>query len=248
LHTVKQIVGARANQEDSCLAVTLEPGDATVEPPSTLYIVADGMGGHEAGEIASRCAVQGFRESIEIQQRDGQIELVAAIHHANHRIRESVRSTPALRGMGTTLAAALLKGRRVSWISVGDSPFLLYRAGELHRLNQDHSMLPLLLEQARATGLGDEYAYRNPRRHQLRSSLAGREIGLIDQGSVDAMDEDIFILASDGVDTLSKEAIENLLVASRHQPLDQISESLIAEIERLAVPHQDNTTLVLFTL
>ena len=248
MHTVKQIVGARDNQEDCCLAVTLEPGDATVEPPPTLYIVADGMGGHAGGEIASRCAVQGFRESIEIQRRDGKIELGSAIRHANFRIKEAVDSSPSLRGMGTTLAAALLENGRVSWISVGDSPLLLYRDGELHRLNQDHSMLPLLLAEARATGLGDEYAYRNPRRHQLRSSLVGQEIGLIDQGSVDASDKDMFILASDGIDTLSKESIKNVLAANRHEPLDQISKKLMAEIDRLAVPCQDNTTLLLFTV
>ena len=248
MYAVKQIVGARDNQEDCWLAVTLEAVNLEAEPPCKLYTVADGMGGHAGGEIASRLAVQGFRTSVEEQQRRGQIGLVAAVEQANHRIRERSRAAPSLRGMGTTLAAVLVKGRKVNWISVGDSPFLLYRQGELHRLNQDHSMLPLLLEEARTTGLSDDHAFRNPRRHQLRSSLAGQELSLIDEGVLEAMDEDLFILASDGLETLSQDSIKNVLAASRDEPLARISINLMAEIDRLAVPHQDNTTLLLFTV
>ena len=109
----------------------------TLGDGSLLAVVADGMGGHAGGAVASKLAVDAFVHAVE--QGGG---LADGLQDANAAVGEGAAGKPELAGMGATLVAAQVRGDEVRWISVGDSPFFLVSAGKLERLNADHSMAP----------------------------------------------------------------------------------------------------------
>ena len=135
--------GARPYQEDSWALRTL--GDGTL-----LAVVADGMGGHAGGAVASKVAVEAFVHAIE--QGGG---LPDGLQDANAAVGRTAAGKAELAGMGATLVAAQVRGDEVRWVSVGDSPFFMVSAGKLERLNADHSMAPqidALVKRARDNG------------------------------------------------------------------------------------------------
>jgi protein phosphatase len=105
-----------------------------------LYVVADGMGGHQGGEVASETAVRTMRESFVESTPDGLLE---AAHEANDAVIDRASDDPDLRGMGTTLVAIAptADGEAVAWINVGDSRLYLLRDGELVQVSEDHSLV-----------------------------------------------------------------------------------------------------------
>jgi len=133
-----QINGARDYQEDAFLISSI--GDSGDEPAS-LVIVADGMGGHAAGNVASNLAVQTFNKYVSTHYPTHAVSamLQEAARAANSSISETVHETPALRGMGCTLVAALVAGRNLYWLSVGDSHLYLLRNMQLEKKNVCHS-------------------------------------------------------------------------------------------------------------
>ncbi|MCK5498701.1 MAG: serine/threonine-protein phosphatase, partial [Gammaproteobacteria bacterium] len=133
-----QIDGARDYQEDAFLITHLTDANGK---PSALVIVADGMGGHAAGNVASNMAVQAFNKSITtLYPTDALSEsLNVSILKANAAIAETVKETPALDGMGCTFVGVIIEGRNVWWVSVGDSHLYLLRNRTLTKLNEDHS-------------------------------------------------------------------------------------------------------------
>src|SRR3990172_7167948 len=133
-----QIDGAREYQEDAFLITHLTNADGN---PSALVIVADGMGGHAAGNVASNMAVQAFNKQVSANYPSGNPAdiLHECVLKANASIRETVKETPALAGMGCTMVAAILEGNKLWWASVGDSHLYLLRDKELIKKNADHS-------------------------------------------------------------------------------------------------------------
>jgi len=133
-----QIDGARDYQEDAFLITHLTDANGN---PGALIVVADGMGGHAAGNVASNMAVQAFNKHISSHYPDPEIHevLSAAVLKANHSIAETIKETPALEGMGCTIVAALLQNDQLWWASVGDSHIYLLRDRELTKINADHS-------------------------------------------------------------------------------------------------------------
>jgi PPM family protein phosphatase len=216
--------GARPYQEDSWALVTLGDG-------SLLAIVADGMGGHAGGAVASKLAVDAFVHAVE--QGGG---LADGLQDANEAVRIGAERKPELAGMGATIVAAQVRGDEVRWISVGDSPFFLLSAGKLERLNADHSMAPQIDALVARGMLTAEEAEQHPGRHTLREAVMGDPLTLIDKGSrrlgVDAR----LLLCSDGVQTLTAEEI----VAAASRPASGLVEQVLAA----AKDHQDNVTVV----
>ena len=136
-HAGGQLLGRRELQEDELGFIdgpTLDPGSQ-----HPVVIVADGMGGHASGELASRLAVRAFIEAYGTEGRPAD-QLRAALDRANQAIDDAIRDNLSLDGMGTTLVAAAVTADGLEWISVGDSPLYLCRGGRLKRLNEDHSM------------------------------------------------------------------------------------------------------------
>jgi protein phosphatase len=138
---------------------------------NTLLVVADGMGGHAAGDMASRLVVDAF---VPLDQRDPGGDLVRALAKAtregNRSISAVVHDNPELDGMGTTVTALLFDGGRLGMAHVGDSRAYLYRAGVLHQLTHDDTFVQSLIDDGRIT---QEEASHHPQRSLLLRALNG---------------------------------------------------------------------------
>ncbi len=134
-----QIDGARDYQEDAFMVNQL--GEAENGDICSLIIMADGMGGHAAGNVASNMVVATFNKSFQSKFPTREIAetLTEALNRSNDQIRSSVKETPALRGMGCTMVTVYLQNDNLYWISVGDSHLYLIRDRELIKQNADHS-------------------------------------------------------------------------------------------------------------
>lgn len=238
-----QINGARDYQEDAFLVTRLSG-----ERDGALVIVADGMGGHAAGNVASNLAVQTFNTQVSAHIGDGRPAetLREAVEAANASIRDTVQETPALQGMGCTFVGVLLRGQELRWVSVGDSHLYLLRGDSLVKQNADHSYGGFLDRMA-AAGTPAE-AEAGFSRNMLMSALTGSEISEIDcpQSPVALRPGDRLIIASDGLDTLqSGELIRLSLQADSAQAC---VEALLGQVTAANQPRQDNTTVVVVDL
>lgn len=242
-----QITGERAQQEDSLDVVYIEPdeGEAGGE---WLLVLADGMGGHVGGATASQLAVKTFSDTYIGSGRDVREALRLSLQCANDRLAQEIAERPELGEMGTTLTAAVIGGGRLRWISVGDSPLWLYRDGVLQRLNADHSMVPILQGLVEIGRMSETEAALDPRRNQLRSALMGEELALVDLPvePVGLRPGDIVLLASDGVETVSENALASLLSAHQSATPEVLAEAVMEAVEAARRPGQDNASLILF--
>jgi formylglycine-generating enzyme required for sulfatase activity/serine/threonine protein phosphatase PrpC len=241
-----QINGARDYQEDAFLITTI--GGSDEKDSASLVIVADGMGGHAAGNVASNMAVQTFNKHVtsHFPTNDVPAMLQEAVRAANASITDTVRETPALRGMGCTLVAALVVDQKLYWISVGDSHLYLLRSGTLEKKNVCHSYGGFLDRMAAAGRPVEPEAGFS--RNMLMSALSGDEIA-----EVDCPDEpyalqsgDRIIMSTDGLDSLNAAKILSYSDGARGAR-DFVS-VLLKGVEEAAIPRQDNTTVVVIDL
>jgi protein phosphatase len=162
-----------------------------------LCLVADGMGGHQAGEVASQLALDVLRERFEGNEAPAAEALVEAIQSANQAILRESQADEAKRGMGTTIVCALLGSGRAELANVGDSPAFLVRGEGVERLTQDHS---LVAEELARGAIDPEEAVWHPYRHVLTRCLgleSDVEVQLYDP--LDLQPGDAIILCSDGL-------------------------------------------------
>ena len=208
---------------------------------SPLYVVADGMGGAQAGEVASRVAVEAFTEGLP----DGsppEAALAALAQAANARIYELSHANAEQAGMGTTLTAVYVGERDVAVAHVGDSRAYCLRDGQLLRLTDDHSLVDELLRQGRLT---PEEAVEHPQRSVITRALGIEGEVEVDTRSFRGQAGDVYLLCSDGLTTMvPEERIAQLLVAAAS--LREAGEHLIAEANRAG--GRDNITVVLLRL
>ena len=242
-----QITGRRDYQEDSF--GLLDGRDLGLDDGEhALLLVADGMGGHVGGAIASELLRKTFVEAY--LRSSGPIvdRLQDCLETANAAIAAAVAENPALDSMGSTLVATVVAREGLAWISVGDSPLWLFREGQLSRLNADHSMAPVLAELVAAGRMTAEQAVRHPSQHSLRSVVMGDEIPLIDVSARPVALErgDRVVLASDGLLTLDEQEIANVLKKTRDEPLEDSVAALIQAVEDAGHPYQDNVTVLLY--
>ncbi len=135
-----QIAGARDYQEDAFLTTHLDD-ESGGSKSSALVVVADGMGGHAAGNIASNLVVSTFNKTFtgNFGKQAPHLVLLQALENANDGLKASVEETPGLDGMGCTMVTAAITKGKIFWISVGDSHIYLIRDRELTKKNEDHS-------------------------------------------------------------------------------------------------------------
>jgi protein phosphatase len=243
--------GARNYQEDSAM---LWPGDDFLSSAGSggasrelVAILADGMGGHAGGALASRTVCETFVDAFATtDETDTTTRLISALSAANDAIAEKVSENPALSGMGSTLVGVVFSKDGAQWVSVGDSPLMLYRRGEIALLNEDHSLAPELDRMAEAGHISIEEARRDPRRHMLRSAVTGDEIDLVDISRKPLAVEpgDYVILASDGLQTLEQSELERIVSAYAADGASAVAQALIRAVEAVRDPHQDNATVV----
>ncbi len=218
----------------------LQNEDAFVcEPP--LFAVADGMGGAQAGEIASRLAAAAFEERIDsIVGADGLIELV---REANTRIFERALRDRSAAGMGTTTTLALLdeQGGTVTLAHVGDSRAYRLRAGRLEQLTADHSLVGELIRSGRLTA---EEAVSHPHRSVITRALGTEADVEVDTRTMPVEPGDLYLLCSDGLPTMMRdEAILAEIDRAGGDPGDA-ADALVAAAN--AAGGEDNVTVVLF--
>jgi len=239
-----QTLGKRRRQEDR-FAVRSWPGGA-------LALVADGMGGHIGGSIASTIVVEAFLAVIDDcaladnaadPQQVAQI-LGAGIEAATGAVIGRIMSEPRLRDMGSTLVAVILEGPRLHWVSVGDSLLWLFDGGRLRRLNADHSMRPLIEAMVQEGRLGADEAARHPSRNALRSVITRDPPPMIDTGTLELRqpEQAQVILASDGIETIDEPAMVELLAQAGS--VEVAVSQLLRAVDRAQAPAQDNTTVV----
>jgi protein phosphatase len=205
---------------------------------SPMFVVADGMGGAQAGEVASRIAAESFDGGV--GEGSPEEELAGIAREANRRIFDLARSDPNRAGMGTTLTGALVSGDEVSIVHVGDSRAYLLRDGELRRLTRDHS----LVEELRRRGqLTTEEAEEHPQRSVITRALGPEPEVELDVHTHQARAGDVFLLCSDGLTSMVREdRLREILVSS--PTLGNAADRLVREANERG--GRDNITVVCF--
>ena len=217
--------------------------DAYVEQPP-LFAVADGMGGAQAGEVASRLAAAALvDEGDATSGGDPEKRLGALIQVANRRIYQRSSEDAAVSGMGTTITAALVEDAVVSFGHVGDSRAYLIRNGTLDQLTDDHSLVAELL---RSGKLSPEEAESHPQRSVITRVLGTDPDVDVDTFSIGACPGDIFLLCSDGLTSMVDDEAILQIVEENRSDLDAAARALIARANRAG--GEDNITVVFFEI
>ncbi|MGH2984480.1 MAG: Stp1/IreP family PP2C-type Ser/Thr phosphatase, partial [Solirubrobacterales bacterium] len=177
-----------------------------------VFAVADGMGGAQAGEVASRIAAGAFEQGVDEEaSAEGQLEEIA--QGANREIHDLAQKDSSRAGMGTTLTAALVHGDEVALGHVGDSRAYVLRDGELKRLTKDHSLVEELRRQGRLT---EEQAEEHPQRSIITRALGPEPEVNVDTMTYPAKDGDVFLLCSDGLTTMvTDDEIRTIMLEAR---------------------------------
>jgi serine/threonine protein phosphatase PrpC len=209
-----------------------------VADEARLFLVADGMGGHAAGEIASRIAVDSISEFIlHTKEDDGTWphaydehfrrstnRLMAALRMANTRVLEAMRKDARLRGMGTTVVACMAENNTMSVAHVGDSRAYLIRGGQLSRITNDHSWV---FEQVQAGMLTEAEAEKHPLRNVITRALGGALQVTPDASEIEALAGDVFLLCSDGLTGMVPESDIARIVTQSEGDLEKACQQLI---------------------
>jgi protein phosphatase len=205
-----------------------------------LFVVADGMGGAQAGEVASEIAVRSFDD--ELPSASLPEALAGVIEGANKRIHERARADESLHGMGTTTTAAYVDDDEVVIAHVGDSRAYLHRDGELIRLTKDHSLVGELVARGKLT---EEQAEQHPQRSVITRALGPEASVQVDVDIFPAKAGDLFLLCSDGLTSMVHEPKLPPLFEDVGS-LEQLGKRLIDAAN--AAGGRDNITVILFRL
>lgn len=204
----------RANNEDSFF----------IDPVLNLYLVADGMGGAQAGEHASRLAVETVGEQCRCANCSGPDALLRAFEEANRRVLHAASGDSSLFGMGTTLTAAWRTGDDLLVANVGDSRAYVFINGELHPITDDQTWIN---EVGRRLGMGESALRNHPMRHVLTMAIGVGEALRVQSCTIPLVSGAVFLLCSDGLHGVLEPgqiadilANERSLEAKCHQLID----------------------------
>jgi protein phosphatase len=223
-------------------------------PEEALFCVADGMGGHSSGEIASKIAIEELSEFFKLTSRDEEAtwpfkmdrnrsydenRLATAIKLANVRIFERANSDNKYKGMGTTIVSVHFASDLAYVAHVGDSRVYSFRNGALRQLTEDHS---LLNDYLKAKKLSPDEIEAFPHKNVIVRALGMKDSVQIDMVKLDPLDEELFLLCSDGLSGMVSDAdIQKVLVESAE--LQQACAELVEMAN--AAGGNDNVTCVL---
>lgn len=209
------------------------------QPP--LFAIADGVGGAQAGEVASQLAVAALKETS--PGGSAQERIVALIQEANRRVFERANEDSAAYGMGTTMTAALVENG-VVWIGhVGDSRAYLVRDGKLRQLTDDHTLVG---ELQRSGKLSAEEAERHPQRSVITRALGSDPDVDVDSFPIEPRTGDIFVLCSDGLTDMVDDATILETIERRRGDLDGAARELVQLANKRG--GEDNITVIAFEI
>jgi PPM family protein phosphatase len=226
-----------------------------VNPEQSLFVVADGMGGHAAGEVASKVAVEAINEFVCLTSGDDEItwpfgldenisydgnRLKTAIRYANRRVLEATREKAEYEGMATTVAAVLVDEDTVNLGHVGDSRVYLFRGRALRLLTSDHSWVN---EQLRSGIISADQARGHPLRNVVTRALGGRADLQVDMQAHKMQAGDILLLCSDGLTTMIGDEDITRVVEGAGSDLSRAARELIASANERG--GEDNISVLL---
>ena len=234
------IVGSYARASDTGRKRRRNEDSYVVAPP--LFAVADGMGGAQAGEVASQLAAAVLEET-DPGSLSGPERLISLIQEANRRVYERASSDPSTSGMGTTMTVALVEPNGVTIAHVGDSRAYRVREGHLEQLTEDHSLVNELLKSGK---LSREEAEVHPQRSVITRAVGTDPDVDVDAFVVDASEGDIFLLCSDGLTDMVGDDDILETVEKHREDLDRVTKALVSAANRGG--GEDNITVVAFTI
>jgi serine/threonine protein phosphatase PrpC len=203
-----------------------------------VFVVADGMGGAQAGEVASRIAIEAFESGLD-GSGSPEERLAVRVREANREIYDRSRTELGREGMGTTLTAAYLDDGSVAIAHVGDSRAYLFRDGKLERLTRDHSLVDELVRRGKLT---EEQAAEHPQRSIITRALGPEPDVEVDTWTYPVRRDDVLLLCSDGLTSMiTEDRIAQILGSS--ETLDDAANRLIQEANEAG--GRDNITVVL---
>jgi PPM family protein phosphatase len=233
-------VGAYAVASDTGRRRRRNEDNYVVAPP--LFAVADGMGGAQAGEVASQLAASAL-EAGDSDGLEGTKRIDALIQEANRRIFDRASTDPTASGMGTTMTVALVEGMTVAIGHVGDSRAYLVRGEHMEQLTEDHSLVNELMKSGK---LSEEEAQIHPQRSVITRAVGTDPDVDVDGFTIEAEEGDVFLICSDGLsDMVEDEEILELVHANR-EDLDKAVKALVAAANRGG--GEDNITAVAFQI
>jgi protein phosphatase len=210
-----------------------------IEPP--LFAVADGMGGAQAGEVASRLAAAALKEGG--PGTGGERWIVSLIQEANRRVYDRSNQDPSASGMGTTMTVALVEDGQVAFGHVGDSRAYLIRDGTMEQLTEDHSLVAELM---RSGKLSPEEAETHPQRSVITRALGTDPDVDVDTFTIAARAGDLFLLCSDGLTTMVPNETILDLVERHRKDMDKALRALVSAANKGG--GEDNITVVAFEI
>jgi len=211
-----------------------------IEPP--LFAIADGMGGAQAGEVASRLAAAALKESG-AKTLGGEERIFDLIQEANRRVYDRSSTDPNTSGMGTTITVALVENGNVAFGHVGDSRAYLIRDGRMEQVTEDHSLVNELMKSGK---LSREEAETHPQRSVITRALGTDPDVDADTFTIEAKSGDVFLLCSDGLTDMVGEREILELVELNRQDIDAALKSLVKAANRNG--GEDNITVVAFDI
>ena len=233
-------VGAYAVASDTGRRRRRNEDNYVVAPP--LFGVADGMGGAQAGEVASQLAASAL-EAGDPEALEGTKRLDALIQEANRRIYDRASTDPTASGMGTTMTVALVEGMTVAIGHVGDSRAYLVRGEQMEQLTEDHSLVNELLKTGK---LSEEEAQVHPQRSVITRAVGTDPDVDVDGFTIDAEEGDVFLICSDGLSDMVEDEEILEVVHQNRDDLDRAVKGLVAAANRGG--GEDNITAVAFRI
>jgi len=210
-----------------------------------IFVVADGLGGHRAGEVASKLAVRKFVDNIrknypEVKSPEELARLMEkSIIEAGRIIFEESKTSSELQGMGTTISAAVIFADHLVTAHVGDSRIHLYRSGELKKLTKDHTYVQYLLDKGE---ISEEEAKTHPLKNALLQALGGEEKLNVDTGILTLKPGDKILLCTDGLYTMVSNDFIKEVLQSNQPVAEKTRQMLKAALDAGGI---DNITLII---
>jgi len=233
-------VGAYAVASDTGRRRRRNEDNYVVAPP--LFGVADGMGGAQAGEVASQLAASAL-EAGDSDGLEGTRRIDALIQEANRRIYDRASTDPTASGMGTTMTVALVEGMTVAIGHVGDSRAYLVRGELMEQLTEDHSLVNELLKTGK---LSEEEAQVHPQRSVITRAVGTDPDVDVDGFTIKAEEGDVFLICSDGLSDMVEDEEILELVHSNRDDLDKAVKALVAAANKGG--GEDNITAIAFQI
>lgn len=239
-------VGRKRESNEDCLAMV---------PEDHLFVVADGMGGHAAGEVAADLAVKNICRFIAATRRDAEItwpyeydtsiglesnRLKTAIRVANHRILEEIRQHEELEGMGTTVVGAIIEGNQAHICHVGDSRAYVIRNRSIEQITSDHSWVN---EQVKLGFLARKDASHHPFRNVVTRALGSKGDVSVDVAEQELQPGDFLLLCSDGLNTMLDDDRIADTVLEHADDVEAAAEALVKRANLQG--GEDNVTVIL---